>query len=149
MKSHFNIKLAMTDTPETDECVKNNKHIKFLEEDHWSLNGKFTYTHPIVALCRKLERERDEEREHLKEIEEYGTEEINAAVELRQKLATALVERDDAREQRDRLAEALERIANNNIQDSPETNYAYQFGRMEGIAKTAIQSLTTNNQNGH
>ena len=59
MKSHFNIKLATMNTPETDECVKNNKHIKFLEEAHWSLNGKFTYTHPIVALCRKLERKRD------------------------------------------------------------------------------------------
>ena len=50
----------MTDTPETDKCVKDNKHIKFLEEDHWSLNGKFTYAHPIVFLSRKLERERDE-----------------------------------------------------------------------------------------
>ena len=50
----------MTDTPETDKCVKDNKHIKFLEEDHWSLNGKFTYTHPIVFLSRELERERDE-----------------------------------------------------------------------------------------
>jgi len=49
----------MTDTPETDKRVKDNKHIRFLEEDHWSLNGKFTYTHPIVALCRRLERERD------------------------------------------------------------------------------------------
>ena len=53
----------MTDTPITNECIKENKHIKFLEEDHWSLNGKFTYTHPIVSLCRKLERERDEARE--------------------------------------------------------------------------------------
>ena len=50
----------MTDTPETDQCVKDNKHIKFLEEDHWSLNGKFTYAHPIVFLSRKIERERDE-----------------------------------------------------------------------------------------
>jgi hypothetical protein len=50
----------MTDTPETDKCVKDNKNIKFLEEDHWSLNGKFTYTHPIVFLSRKMERERDE-----------------------------------------------------------------------------------------
>ena len=44
-------------------------------------------------------RERDEARESLKHISEYGTEEINAAVELRQKLATALVERDEAREE--------------------------------------------------
>lgn len=42
--------------------------------------------------------EQDEAREALKHIAEYGTEEINAAVELRQKLASALVERDEARE---------------------------------------------------
>jgi hypothetical protein len=47
-----------------------------------------------TPLTRAL-RERDEARKHLKEIEEYGTEEINAAVDLRQKLASALVERDD------------------------------------------------------
>jgi len=62
----------MSDTPETDKCVKENRHIRFLEEDHFSLNGTFTYTHPIVALCRKLERkltavteQRDEAREVL------------------------------------------------------------------------------------
>ena len=43
------------------------------------------------------EKERDEAREALKHIEEYGTEEINAAVELRQKLAQTLIERDEAR----------------------------------------------------
>jgi hypothetical protein len=47
-------------------------------------------------------------------------------------------------EQRDRLAEALNRIANNNVQDLPETDYAYELGRMEGIAKIALQPLTTN-----
>ena len=46
----------------------------------------------------KTERERDEARAALADVEEYGTEEINAAVELRQRLATALVERDEARE---------------------------------------------------
>lgn len=45
-----------------------------------------------------LIRERDEAQESLKHISEYGTEEINAAVELRQKLATALLECDEARE---------------------------------------------------
>ncbi len=49
-------------------------------------------------------------------------------------------------EQRDRLAEALNRIANNNVQDLPETDYAYEPGRMEGIAKIALQPLTTNEQ---
>ena len=51
-------------------------------------------------------RERDEARESLKHISEYGTEEINAAVELRQKLATALVERDEAREALERIYQA-------------------------------------------
>ena len=50
----------MTNTPETDECVKENRHIRFLEDDYWSLNSKATYTSAIVCLCRKLERERDE-----------------------------------------------------------------------------------------
>ena len=44
-------------------------------------------------------------------------------------------------EQRDRLAEALKRIANNNVQDTQETDYAYELGRMEGIAKIALQYL--------
>ena len=51
-----------------------------------------------------------------------------------------------AREQRDRLAAALNRIANNNIQDTPETDYAYVLGRMEGIAKIALQYLKQNDE---
>jgi len=50
--------------------------------------------HEIIP---KLTQERDEARRHLQDIKEYGTEEINAAVELRQKLAAALHERDEAR----------------------------------------------------
>jgi hypothetical protein len=46
--------------------------------------------------ANKFMLQRDEARESLKHISEYGTDEINAAVELRQKLVTALVERDDA-----------------------------------------------------
>jgi hypothetical protein len=44
-------------------------------------------------------------------------------------------------EQRDRLAEAVSRIANNRVQDTPETDYAYEFGRMEGIAKIALAAV--------
>ena len=51
---------------------------------------------------------------------------------------------DEVTEQRDRLAEALVRIANNDVQDLPETDYAYELGRMEGIAKIDLQSLTPN-----
>lgn len=50
----------MSDTPETDECVKQNKHLKFLQEDHYVGTDKTTYENPIVCLSRKLERERDE-----------------------------------------------------------------------------------------
>lgn len=75
-------------TPETDDQPTIN-----------AINGN-GYQVPCVDIefARKLERERDEARKELKHITEYGTEEINAAVELRQKLASALVERDEARE---------------------------------------------------
>ena len=48
-------------------------------------------------FLEKNRKELTEAREALKHIEEYGTEEINSAVDLRQRLATALVERDEAR----------------------------------------------------
>ena len=50
----------MSDTPQTDECVKENRHIRFLQEDHYVGTDKYTYENPIVFLCQKLERERDE-----------------------------------------------------------------------------------------
>ena len=71
-------------TPETD--AKASPHIGFYSCE----------TVP-AEFARKLERERDEARESLKHISEYGTEEINATIDLRQKLATALVERDEAK----------------------------------------------------
>ena len=75
-----------SNTPETDAEFDGIN--AFCKEDR-KLNAMTSY-------ARKLERERDEARESLKHITEYGTEEINAAVELRQKLASALVERDEA-----------------------------------------------------
>lgn len=76
-------------TPETDD----QPTINAINDDGYAV--------PCVDIefARKLERERDEARKELKHITEYGTEEINAAVELRQKLASALVERDEAREE--------------------------------------------------
>ena len=50
----------MSDTPETDQCVKENEHLRFLQEDHYVGNDKTTYENPIVLLSRKLERERDQ-----------------------------------------------------------------------------------------
>ena len=73
------------------------------ETDAFQSSGKAHYM--ALDFARKLERERDEARESLKHITEYGTEEINAAVELRQKLATSLLERDEAREAIRALAE--------------------------------------------
>ncbi len=74
--------------------------------------------------------------------------ELTAVTEQLDKLQTDLCwktrEAGIVTEQRDRLAEALNRIANNNIQDEPSTDYAYELGRMEGIAKIALQSLNQN-----
>lgn len=71
-----------------------------------------SYSNPFQAidLARKLERERDEAREHLREIKEYGTEEINAAVSLRQKLAQALVDLDSMQDQRDLAMKVIKRL---------------------------------------
>ena len=61
-------------------------------------------------FARKLERERDEARDALKHIEEYGTEEVNSAVELRQKLAHALVDLDNMQDQRDIAMKVIKRL---------------------------------------
>ena len=58
-KNEIKLATKMTDTPETDQCVKANKHLRFLQEDHYVGNSKTTYENPIVFLSRKLERERD------------------------------------------------------------------------------------------
>jgi hypothetical protein len=65
----------------------------------------------IETDARRFVRERDEARKHWKEIEEYGTEEINAAVDLRQKLAFALLERDEAREDAKRWQELCKKLS--------------------------------------
>ena len=77
----------MNNTPETDACKS------------------ATRGESIFDLCERLERERDEARKHLKEIEEYGTEEINAAIDLRRNLAQTLVDLDDMQYQRDEARE--------------------------------------------
>lgn len=52
----------------------------------------------LEKLARRLEPQLAEALSALRDIEEYGTEEINAAVELRQKLASTLIERDNLKE---------------------------------------------------
>jgi hypothetical protein len=81
-------------TPETDKAER----MAFSQE----------YMVP-TEFARKLERERDEARAALADVEEYGTEEINAAFDLRRKLATALVEHDEEREKIKELIYIAER----------------------------------------
>ena len=99
----------MSDTPETDvSCgYALSSHYGRLEGSYLQMDRSGPFVHAEVArkleqsrdewaaMCGRYKQERDEAREALKHIEEYGTEEINAAVELRQKLASALVERDE------------------------------------------------------
>jgi len=113
----------MNDTPRTDKAIKES-------------NGQWSYA--LADTCKQLEREltamteqRDEERECLERC-------ARARCELGASLRSRIVYFEN---QRDRLAEAMNRIANNNVQDLPETDYAYELGRMEGIAKIALQSL--------
>ena len=81
----------MSDTPETDDCVKESKHIRFLEQDHWVIDRIVTYTHPIVSLCRKLERQLD-----------------GLIAATMRDLDLTISERDAAIAERDRLITAIE-----------------------------------------
>jgi hypothetical protein len=73
----------------------------------WWLNLKWGEFRQKPTWLDAIIKQRDEARESLKHITEYGTEEINAAVELRQKLAQALVELDNMQDQRDEARENL------------------------------------------
>ena len=64
----------------------------------------------IIAKGLELKKQLDEAREALKHIEEYGTEEINSAIELRQKLAQALVDLDNMQDQRDLAMKVIKRL---------------------------------------
>lgn len=94
----------MSDTPETDaaermaygqEYMVPTEVARKLERER---NGARELAQALHNDQVTLLLERDEAREELKHITEYGTEEINAAVDLRQKLASALIERDEAME---------------------------------------------------
>jgi DNA repair exonuclease SbcCD ATPase subunit len=90
----------------------------------------YTPLEVLREMCEQLERELAEARDQLEGAGKLMT----ACDSLVRELA-------EAREQRDTLAEALNRIANNNVQDLPETDYAYELGRMEGIAKIALTAV--------
>ena len=96
--------MAMTDTPETDAAVieSNGQWSFVLKETCQRLERERDKAQEdatnYYAKIGELKKERDEARAALDEIEKYGTEEINAAIKLRQKLADARIERDEARE---------------------------------------------------
>ncbi len=62
----------MSDTPETDKCVETSKHIKGIQESHWISEGIVTFENPVVDLCRRLERERDEALEQNAKLREIA-----------------------------------------------------------------------------
>ena len=88
-------------TPETNSIIRNAQ-----TADHPPTRLAATLT----VKCEKLERERDEAIKHWEEVREYGTDEINAAVDLRQKLAQALVELDNMQDQRDLAMKVISRL---------------------------------------
>jgi hypothetical protein len=77
-------------TPETDKCVEDNKHLKFLQESNWIAGSMVTLENPIVDLCRKLERSRD----HLRAALCYGK-----GTTLLSKWLQAMRERNEAQEE--------------------------------------------------
>lgn len=96
MQTDPNLSLTIMNTPETDKA------------ERMAYSGEYMVP---TEFARQLERERDEALRHLEEIKEYGTEEINAAVELRQKLAAALIERDEARKEAEDWKKAYETVS--------------------------------------
>jgi hypothetical protein len=80
---------------ERDEARKSlDKMSKYLAQVTVERDHAETELRKMIDFSKSALGERDEARKRLKEIEEYGADEINTAVDLRQKLATALVERD-------------------------------------------------------
>jgi hypothetical protein len=116
----------MSDTPETDAAVissngqwsfvlketcrrierERDEVLEKAERYRIEANAMMMQRDEWAAMCGRYKQDRDEARESLKHITEYGTEEINAAVDLRQKLASALVERDEAIRQRNETNES-------------------------------------------
>ena len=94
------------------------------ERDEAWENLKLTQQEWARARRERAEalRERDEAKKDLETIQEYGTEEINAAVDLRQQLASALVEKDLAMDVLSKVSHFL------SCGLGDETTTAKQFG---------------------
>jgi chromosome segregation ATPase len=100
---------------ERDEAREDASHWKIEYEivEARLCGGKHERDNRIVSereIIPKLQRERDEAKQRLKEIEEYGTEEINAAVDLRRNLAQALVDLNNMQDQRDLAMKVIKQI---------------------------------------
>jgi len=94
----------MNNTPKIDSTIVQRLCIH-------KRDGSIQHMELIDAeVARKLQQERDEARKHLKEIEEYGTEEINAAVDLRRNLSQALVDLNNMQDQRDLAMKVIKRL---------------------------------------
>jgi hypothetical protein len=78
----------VSDTPETDRCVKECNHIKGLEEKHWVGQKMVTFQNPIVQLCCKFERELNNLKNELIKCNEYND-------ELYRKLSSTRIEREE------------------------------------------------------
>ena len=92
----------MSDTPETDAASFDYDaraeywvDAEFARKLERAMNNNRQIAEKYEARYFSTLAERDELKKQISEIEKYGTEEINAAVELRSKLAASLVERDE------------------------------------------------------
>jgi hypothetical protein len=134
-----------TPTPETDKCVKQNKHLKFLQEYVWVNDNKITYENPIVFLCQKLERERDEwKAKYIQQNKDFGCELRDPNGTIWDHAKTLQRERDEAWGQRDavtlRLGNTQERMIDAEMQRDAAMQ-CHEWCRKD--RKRIIKELTT------
>ena len=140
---------TMTDTPETDQAERESiaAYIESYGPDAvFPCDG---YDH-----ARKLERERDDIRAQLREEQQLHVQTLNERDEAQETIATMEIRHaavmlhtqsivDDAnqcREQRDRLAAALRKLADCDWVITPHD----RMDAVREIARKALQSLTPN-----
>ena len=105
---------------ERDEARKSlDEMSKYLAQATAQQDHAETELRKWMAFAKNVLGERNEAKKRLKEIEEYGTEEINAAIDLRRNLAQALVDLDDMQYQRDEASQQL-RIAVGLLSTQPQ-----------------------------
>ena len=119
-------------TPETDACSKSIDQSNF--EDYWRDDFE-EFAWVPADFARKLESERDEARFDLdfrRGLGDWQKKTIDDIAHVR----------DKAREQRDRLAEALQSVKCE--LGVPQPEYPSPVANAYWIADEALQSLTTN-----